>query len=173
MCSANSAYGSYQLAKEGLKVTSFEVAESRRQYAIDKLAVTMVSDMDDAVRDLEGKFDCFFNAHVIEHVPSPVRAFDYALRLLKTNGLFISFCPNGCKEHKANSPKWSKLWGEVHPNFIDEIFLEKSFSRSPRSIGSSPITNASIANDLRMKRINKLENGELFFVAQKISDSWD
>jgi cyclopropane fatty-acyl-phospholipid synthase-like methyltransferase len=32
-------YGSYPLAMEGLKVTSFEVAQSRSQYAIEKLAV--------------------------------------------------------------------------------------------------------------------------------------
>jgi hypothetical protein len=35
----------------------------------------MVSDLDDAVRDLEGKFDCFFTALVIEHVPTPVQVF--------------------------------------------------------------------------------------------------
>jgi hypothetical protein len=33
--------------------------------------------------------------------------------------------------------------GKVHPSFIDETFLDKGFSRSPESIGSSPIVNES------------------------------
>jgi 2-polyprenyl-3-methyl-5-hydroxy-6-metoxy-1,4-benzoquinol methylase len=112
-------YGSYQLAKVGFDVTSFEIAPSRRRYAEQKLGVSTVSSMDEVADRLAGKFDCFFSAHVLEHVPSPVQTFTYAMRLLKMRGLFVSFTPNGSQEHRAASPQWSKLWGEVHPNFVN------------------------------------------------------
>lgn len=166
-------YGSYQLARAGFEVTSFEVAPRRRQYAKERLGVRTVDDMDETARSLSGMFDCFFSAHVIEHVPSPRQSFSYAIRLLKTSGLFVSFTPNGCTEHRTASPQWSKLWGEVHPNFIDDKFLDKSFAGSPRSIGSSPVEDASVArDDLSMMRLGELSGPELFFAARKVSDSW-
>jgi SAM-dependent methyltransferase len=166
-------YGSYQLAKAGFEVAAFEVAPSRRGYAHEKLGVKTLASMDEAVRLYPGQFDCFFSAHVIEHVPSPAQSFSFAMQLLKMNGLFVSFTPNGCQEHKAESPNWSKLWGEVHPNLIDDIFLDRSFKRSPRVAGSSPIVNAQIGDGLKMKRLNGLDDFELFFAARKAGDSWD
>lgn len=165
-------YGSYQLAKAGFEVTAFEVAPTRRRYAKEKLGVRMVDEIDRAVGDLAGHFDCFFSAHVIEHVPAPVQAFTYAMQLLKMNGLFISFTPNGSHDYRSISPGWSKLWGEVHPNFIDDIFLDRSFRRSPRSVGSSPVTNASIVEEPQLKQLNKLDGAELFFAARRVADVW-
>jgi len=166
-------YGSYQMAKAEFEVISFEVAPSRRRYAREKLGVNTVASMDEAVNRYAGQFDCFFSSHVIEHVPSPTQTFRCALQLLKLNGLFVSFTPNGCLEYKAKSPEWSKLWGEVHPNFIDGIFLDHNFHRSPRTLGSTPVMNAQIGDDLQMKRLNGLDGFELFFAARKIGDSWD
>jgi 2-polyprenyl-3-methyl-5-hydroxy-6-metoxy-1,4-benzoquinol methylase len=165
-------YGSYQLAKSGFLVTSFEVAPTRRRYAREKLGVDTVDDMQRTVKSLAGQFDCFFSAHVLEHVPAPRLTFDYALQLLKENGIFVCFTPNGSDHHRSVSPNWKKLWGEVHPNFIDETFLDQSFGRSPRSVGSSPVKNASIPNDLRLQTLNDLEGGELFFVARKVAYTW-
>jgi SAM-dependent methyltransferase len=165
-------YGSYQLARAGFNVTAFEVAPRRKQYAEEKLRVRMVRDMNQAANDFAGHFDVFFAAHVIEHVPSPAQVFSYAMQLLKTNGLFVSFTPNGSRAHRSASPDWSKLWGEVHPNFIDDVFLDRSFRLSPRSVGSSPIANASVAEEPRLTRLNNMDSGELFFVAKKIGEVW-
>lgn len=167
-------YGSYQLTKAGFDVTAFEIAATRRKYAEQKLGVRMVEDMDSAADNFAGQFDCFFSSHVIEHVPSPRHAFAYAMRLLRKDGLFVSFTPNGCKGFRLAHPKnWHMLWGEVHPNMIDDIFLNKSFSHSPRCAGSSPVDNASLAADNSdLARLNALDAFELFFAARRTGDRW-
>ena len=165
-------YGSYQLAQAGFDVVSFEVAPSRRRYAREKLDVRTVDDMDSAANELAGCFDCFFSAHVLEHVPAPAQAFKHAWRLLKPGGLFVSFTPNGSDANRAVAPNWSKLWGKIHPNFIDEMFLDRSFRLSPRVIGSSPVVNASIPEDRTLGYLNKVDGNELFFAARKNGDAW-
>jgi SAM-dependent methyltransferase len=165
-------YGSYQFAKAGFEVVSFEVAPSRARYAHEKLGVRTVEDMNEAATKYVGYFDCFFSAHVLEHVPAPSQSFNYAMQLLRPNGLFVSFMPNGSDANRAIESNWHKHWGEVHPNFIDDIFLDTSFRLSPRAIGSSPVTNASLPEQSQLRRLNKLEGTELFFVAQKSTDNW-
>ncbi|MBI1202921.1 MAG: methyltransferase domain-containing protein [Rhodopseudomonas sp.] len=165
-------YGSYQLARAGYEVAAYEVAPSRRRYARDKLAVRVVDDMGRCIAALAGTFDCFFAAHVIEHVPSPARAFDHAMRLLKPGGLFVSFTPNGSAGHRAASSDWSKLWGEVHPNFIDDVFLDYNFRSSPRVVGSSPVSEAGLPASPELARLDDLAGGELFFAARKAGEAW-
>jgi hypothetical protein len=64
-------------------------------------------------------------------------------------------------------PNWHKWWAEVHPNFIDDIFLLWSFHNSPRVIGSSP---ASAARSARMLQpcevLDDLSRSELFCSSQ-------
>jgi 2-polyprenyl-3-methyl-5-hydroxy-6-metoxy-1,4-benzoquinol methylase len=173
-------YGSYQLGQAGFDVVAYDVAATRRHYAADKLAVRTVANMDDVTRTEAGAFDCFFSAHVIEHLPRPARAFDDAMRLLKPGGLFVSFTPNGSAPHRAASVDWSKLWGEVHPNFIDVEFFDRSFSAAPRAAGSSPVAapvvpqvaHAALPEALVLHRFNDLTGGELFFVARKVGSAW-
>jgi 2-polyprenyl-3-methyl-5-hydroxy-6-metoxy-1,4-benzoquinol methylase len=165
-------YGSYQFAQAGFEAVSFEVASSRRRYAKEKLAVRTVDDMDRISSEFAGQFDCFFSAHVIEHVPSPAKALDYAMQLLKRGGIFVSFTPNGSQAHRSASHSWSTLWGEVHPNFIDDVFFDSSFKFSPRTVGSTPVTDASLTEEPMLTRLNKLEGSELFFAARKIGDTW-
>ena len=165
-------YGSYQFGLAGFKVVSFEIAPTRRKYAAQKLDVRVVDDMETAAATLQGTFDCFFSAHVLEHVPAPALVFKYALSLLRPGGLFVSFVPNGSMEYRAMAVNWNKVWGEVHPNFLDDQFLDKAFRKSPRSIGSSPVSNASLPEDVTLRRVNSLNNVELFFAARKIADTW-
>lgn len=166
-------YGSYQLRRAGYDVVSFEVAPSRKCFAREKLDIPMVDDMNSAVGKFAGAFDCFFSAHVLEHVPSPAVSFSYALKLLKPNGLFVSFTPNGSAAHRARSPMWSKLWGEVHPNFIDDVFLDHSFMSSPRTLSSSPVLDVMLPAKGVLERLNDLQGDELFFVAQKTGERWN
>jgi cyclopropane fatty-acyl-phospholipid synthase-like methyltransferase len=155
-------YGSYQFAQVGFGVTAFEVAPSRRRYAKESLGVSTVDDMDRAVESLAGQFDCFFSAHVLEHVPSPRRVFTYAFRLLAPSGLFVAFTPNGSASCRSAHKSWSNLWGEVHPNFIDEIFLDRSFKRLPRCVGTSPVVGASLPDIPEIKLLDDLTRAELF-----------
>ena len=165
-------YGSYQFTQVGYDVVSFEVAPGRRRFGREKLSILAVDDMDRAATDLALGFDCFFSAHVLEHVPSPAQSLKYAMRLLKPGGLFVSFTPNGSRGHRAKSANWSKLWGEVHPNFIDDVFLDLSFRLTPRAVGSSPVSNASLPDITELKRLDKVDGDELFFVARKVRDTW-
>lgn len=165
-------YGSYQFALAGFDVRSFEIAARRRSFASDHLGVQVVSDMDVFSERNAQQFDCFFSAHVLEHVPSPSRIFGYAHSLLKLGGLFVAFVPNGSQEHRNVSKQWSYLWGEVHPNFLDDEFFDKSFDLVPRSIGSSPITNAFVSDRAELNRLGCLDGDELFFVARKTRQSW-
>ncbi len=165
-------YGSYQIARAGFEVAAYEVAPTRRAYARQKLGVKTADSIDSAASQLAGQFDCFFSAHVIEHVPSPSAAFRHAMRLLKRGGVFVSFTPNGCQERRQISPEWHWAWGEVHPNLIDDDFLDTSFKLSPRAIGVSPVKTVSLPETPSMTRLNKLDSGELFFAARKTGEAW-
>ena len=162
-------YGSYQMSRAGYSVVAFEVAPSRRRYAEQKLGVAMVADVEKAVNDpnFAGKFDCFFSAHVLEHVPSPAAVFQFARALLRPSGLFVSFTPNGCEKARAFSPEWNKWWGEVHPNFIDDRFLDGAFGGSPRVMGSSPVGAIDFPSENILRRLDDLTRAELFFAARK------
>ncbi len=165
-------YGSYQLAQAGFEVSAFEVAPTRRRYASEKLRVRTVDDMDRAAEEFSGAFDCFFSAHVLEHVPAPALSFQYAMRLLRHGGLFVSFTPNGSDAYRRIAPRWSKVWGESHPNFIDAVFLDRSFKGSPRAAGSSPVQNPALPNSNVLARLDGLAGAELFFAARKVGNDW-
>jgi cyclopropane fatty-acyl-phospholipid synthase-like methyltransferase len=165
-------YGSYQLTRAGFNVVAFEISPTRRRYAAEKLGVRTVADMDRAVVEFAGQFDCFFSAHVLEHVPSPNQAFAYALQQLAPGGLFVSFTPNGSAACRAKLKGWSGLWGEVHPNFIDEVFLDYNFICVPRCIGSSPVQSAALPSSPNLRRLDNLERVELFFAARKNGIAW-
>ncbi len=153
-------------------MTAFDIGRTRRRYAHEKLDVNTIGNMDDLPGSLVGAFDCFFSAHVLEHVPSPRQVFAYAIQLLKVNGVFVSFTPNGCQEHRNSSDDWSKAWGEVHPNYIDVRFLDKNFRLSPRCAGASPVANAFLPEEAHLETLNSLESCELFFAARKTETSW-
>jgi 2-polyprenyl-3-methyl-5-hydroxy-6-metoxy-1,4-benzoquinol methylase len=159
-------YGSFQLNKAGFDVMAYEVAPSRRDYAQHRLHVTTVNRMEHALCQCARSFDCFFSAHVLEHIPSPTQCFNYAKMLLRPGGLFISFTPNGGERFRASSPDWSKLWGEVHPNFIDEVFLDHSFADMPRVFGSSPVAGARLPDRPVKLVLDSLDRYELFFAAR-------
>jgi SAM-dependent methyltransferase len=165
-------YGSYQFARAGFDVAAFEVAHTRRHFAHEKLSVRTFDDMERAAADLAGQVDCFFSAHVLEHVPAPSKSFRYAMRLLKPSGFFVSFTPNGSEAHRAASRDWSKVWGQAHPQFIDDVFLDHSFKLSPRAVGSSPVGDISPPAECRLNRVDKLAGGELVFAARKTGEAW-
>jgi 2-polyprenyl-3-methyl-5-hydroxy-6-metoxy-1,4-benzoquinol methylase len=162
-------YGAYQMGKAGYSVLAFEIAPTRKKYAEDKLSVSTVADMEEAVIDprLTGTFDCFFSSHVLEHVPCPSKVFRFADVLLRRGGLFVSFTPNGSEAARSSHPQWSKWWGEVHPNFIDDRFLNHAFHRWPRVVGSSPVGAIEFPSQPVMRRLDQLSGEELFFSARK------
>lgn len=128
-------YGSYQFARAGYDVLSYEIAEDRRKYGVAKLGVRHV-DEPFAIspgHPLHNAFDCFFSAHVLEHVPAPSRVIDLAWRCLRPGGVFIAVTPNGMQAYRERFPhSWRTMWGGVHPNLIDNEFYDEQFSKSRR-----------------------------------------
>jgi len=169
-------YGSFQLTQAGFNVTAYEVAPTRRRYAMQKLDVHCIEDLDKFISDPNntGQFDCFFSAHVLEHIPAPARAFQYAHALLRKGGVFVSFTPNGSEPFRSASAAWSRLWGEVHPNFIDVEFLEKSFNGSSCIVGSSPIESDAVRfpDGAEIVKLDALKGDELVFAARKNGGGW-
>jgi len=98
-------YGTWQLAQAGYNMIGYEIGKSRAAYARDKMGVE-VYDVREQVR---GKFDVFFSAHVMEHVPSVQETIHYAKSMLKPGGLFVAFTPNGSEEFRQGYPvNWHK-----------------------------------------------------------------
>jgi 2-polyprenyl-3-methyl-5-hydroxy-6-metoxy-1,4-benzoquinol methylase len=162
-------YGSYQMMRAGYRVTSFEIAPTRRRFATNKLGVHTIDKMDRAAGNPEylGAFDCFFSSHVIEHVPEPDVVFRYARALLRTGGVFVSFTPNGSEPARVGLRNWSNLWGEVHPNFIDVDFMDRAFHGWSRMVGTSPVDPPQFPKTPSLLRANDLSGYELFFAAMK------
>lgn len=133
-------YGSYQLQQAGFDVTAFEISRTRGAFARSKLGVNVVADFDGFVASDANTFDVFFSSHVLEHVPSPSKVIRDGFNLLKPGGLFVSFFPNCSESWRETDPgSWSGLWGKVHPNALDEVYLNREFSAYPRVLGSSPV----------------------------------
>lgn len=165
-------YGSWQFQQAGFDTWAAEVSRPRREFAAKKLGVRIIEDLDDAIdsNSLAGTFDCFFSAHVLEHVPAPSKVIELARRLVRPGGLFVSITPNGNQAYRAKAPKlWSKAWGEVHPHFIDDEFLDLQFADCPRIVRSIDETSAgfdslTVPNHGTSKR--ELHRPELLFAVR-------
>jgi 2-polyprenyl-3-methyl-5-hydroxy-6-metoxy-1,4-benzoquinol methylase len=128
-------YGASQLGRAGFRVKGFEISQSRCSYARKKLDVDATSN----IAELEGSYDCFFSAHVIEHVPSPSDMIMLARRLLRPGGLFVAFTPNGCfARHERDYHGWHHHWGFVHPQLIDAEFFIEAVSPDVFLVASNP-----------------------------------
>ncbi len=170
-------YGSWQLAKAGFRIWACEISRSRRAYAADKLGVRVVEDTAYFANSQRGSFDCFFSAHVLEHVPSPNAVISLARKLLKPGGLFVAATPNGSMTFRnAREKAWMKFWGEVHPNLLDEVFYTSIFSSEPLLVFSRDERDAGPTADevavfWRGERVvSRLGGHELVCVA-RLNDS--
>lgn len=165
-------YGSWQFAKAGYQVKSFEISKPRAEFATKKLNVDCLPEI--SYRTFRGKlantFDCFFSAHVLEHVPSPAKVIELASMALKPGGWFIAFTPNGSEQFQRIDPKaWRMLWGKVHPNFLDEKYYETAFKGKRHFIASSPVDGASVERFVASggpSAVGNLEGPELFCMAR-------
>lgn len=134
-------YGSWQFARHGYDVTSFELSRPRSEFARRKLGVACLTELPRAetVGALAHTFDIFFSSHVLEHVPRPRDVIELARALLKPEGLFVAFTPNGSAQFRASNPtEWHTLWGKVHPNVLDEVYYRAAFENSRIHFDTSP-----------------------------------
>lgn len=128
-------YGSWQFAQAGYNVTACEISAPRCEYARTYLGINAYTNTE----NVRGPFDIFFSSHVLEHVPSVSRCLELARKVLKPGGWFVSFTPNGSDAFLARCPKnWKRLWGLVHPNYLDDKFYSKAFKSDLYLLASSP-----------------------------------
>ena len=122
-----------------------------------------------------GCYDVFFSAHVIEHVPSVSRMLTLGLRLLRPGGLFVAFTPNASPMARQARPgPWSKLWGFVHPQLIDEEYLNEGPLPAAWCAASDPYPQQEIRAWRRSGRELRMGvGGEMFFAAVKPEDGAD
>lgn len=168
-------YGSHQLARKGYEVDAFEISLPRATFAQTHLGVSMPKRED----LIPASYDVFFSAHVMEHVPSVSAFIQTGLKLLKPGGLFIAFTPNGSAKFRARAPSdWHLMWGQVHPQLIDEVYLESLFPKGPMLIHSAPLCQfhhpehlAPVKAWTRSKgaEVACLDHIELLFAFQKAS----
>jgi len=167
-------YGSWQLSQAGYMVKAYEISRQRAGYAGAKLGVDLIDDVAKFANGLaeEDKFDCFFSAHVLEHVPSPSAVIGLSRALLKEDGLFIAATPNGSAMFRKVQPQaWRKYWGLVHPNFLDEVFYRAAFAERPICLVSSHVDLAAISAFLAGSEsvTGDLTGGELVLIAKGIT----
>lgn len=117
-------YGSWQIAKKGYDVYSYEISKPRARFAAERLKIKCSSEIADyEAKEFFSQFDAVFSNHVVEHLPQPSSIIELAHRLLKPGGYLIAITPNGSLKYRdSHSESWHRSWGEVHPNLIDEEF---------------------------------------------------
>lgn len=159
-------YGSWQWQKMGYHVSAFEISRPRCEYARKHLGVDATSDMD----TITGPFDVIFSSHVLEHVPSVQDSIGMLMKMLKPGGIFVAFTPNGSMQFRnAAQDSWSRLWGEVHPNFLDDEFYSSNFNGVSTVLASSPYTDVlgdPVANWTTSAKYD-LRGSELMFALKK------
>lgn len=114
-------YGSWQLRQTGFKVYSLEISYPRAAYARANLGCTIVED----TSQIPEPVDCFFSAHVIEHLQDPTLIWREADKILGIGGKIIIFCPNGEPKREAiiGRKAYDYLWPQVHPMVITPRFM--------------------------------------------------
>lgn len=160
-------YGSWQFKQYGFEVEAFEISDSRANFARNELKLKVHS----TLSKVSNSFDFFFSSHVLEHVPSVKEVIDFGFSILKPGGIFVAFTPNGSIDHRnKNYYNWHKLWGAVHPNFLDNVYYENILSNKSFLLSSNPYDYPKFAN--WMKNTNEhtvldLSGQELLVVAKK------
>jgi SAM-dependent methyltransferase len=136
-------YGSWQLRQAGFCVYSFEVSRARAGYARSSLGCETV----DNLSTLDGKVDCFFSSHVIEHLPNPTTILEMARKALRPGGVGVTFCPNG-DPSSAWSDHYGDLLGKHHPSVITPAFLRHACAVAGFTVNmySNPYDLDGIAN---------------------------
>lgn len=126
-------YISYQMRKRGLMVESYDISEPRAKFGNSKLGLNIKISEDEITKGQ----DVFFSSHVIEHHPNPGLMIGKAREVLKPDGWFVCYCPNGSEEYfKENRKAFHSSWGLVHPFFLNKKFFQNQFIKNPYYIGS-------------------------------------
>lgn len=159
-------YTTWQLQNAGYRATGFEPDKLRCDYAVTRMGVPAYC----SERRLQpGGFDVFYCAHVLEHVANASRLLSTARQLVRPGGWIVLLTSNGCESRRqADATAWSKSWGAVHPNLIDEAFYNCAAGGSAMLLASDPYDIAAIrdwaASTARPTTVGNLSGGELLAI---------
>ncbi|NPV77895.1 MAG: methyltransferase domain-containing protein [Anaerolineae bacterium] len=134
-------YGSWQLRQAGYRITAYEISVPRCTYARQELGIDAHFRLD----ELGGPFDIFFSSHVFEHVPSVSQCIQFAMQSVKPGGWLVVFTPNGSEPfRRVDFQAWNQLWGQVHPNYLDDVFYKNTFRDYPFLLSSGDVDEQKI-----------------------------
>jgi SAM-dependent methyltransferase len=124
---ANWGYASWQFARSGFDVVSYEISQKMAAFG-KKLGVSIETD----ISRVGANFDAVYSCHVLEHIPDPRSVIIKQLTLVKPGGLVVAHTPNGSRAYRTRAPNFSLTWGQVHPvlltdNFIEHVAEERPF----------------------------------------------
>jgi len=163
---ASWGYGSWQLRHAGYNVYSYEIAPTRAAYAAARLGCHMLREP----LGLPEPVDCFFSAHVLEHLADPSSLWRTARAALKAGGTLVLFMPNGEPARETVNPQaYHQIWGKVHPLLLSAAALQNmALSFGFRGCAySTPFPQQLIADH----EPGPLLGDELAFVASRLGDS--
>ncbi len=161
-------YGAWQLEKRaGYVVQGFEISKPRCAFARSELKVNAV----DSIDSIDPTFDCFFSAHVLEHLPDLSQVISLALSKLRAGGMFVAFTPNGSEINRQHDAwNWHRRWGFVHPQLLDERFCHHISWNGPRLVASQPFDTSAIAEWDQANSVElSVAGDELLLVLKKLS----
>ncbi len=153
-------YGSWQLRHAGYDVYSYEVSVPRATYAATQLGCRII-----APEEMNRPVDCFFSAHVIEHLPNPRTIFSAAQRLLGPGGWLVLFMPNGDPSLQSVMPGYHRLWGEPHPLLLSGEAL--TVMGEAHGFDGRTYTSPYDLELIAARRPGRLSGGELAFIGQR------
>lgn len=161
---ASWGYASWQFKQAGFEVYSLEISQPRAAYAREKLHCRLIND----IEEIPGRVRGFFSSHVIEHLPDPNLLWQATSRVLDSNGIMVTFCPNGepLREQICGSKMYHQLWSHKHPLLLNGRCLRemaKSYGFTPY-IFSTPY---SIEDIQSLKEPVELCGDELLLIARR------
>jgi hypothetical protein len=129
---ANWGYASWQFARAGFEVKSFEISKPRAAYG-EKLGITIHTDIDEVGRD----FDVVYSCHVLEHTPNPRETLLKQLSLVKPGGFVAAHTPNGSVDYRmGNYYNFHLSWGQSHPVLLSDGFVQSVAGSLPYFVTS-------------------------------------
>jgi hypothetical protein len=160
---ANWGYASWQFARAGFNVTSFEISKHRAAFG-KKLGLTIHTDIDKVGHG----FDAVYSSHVLEHTTTPREVLLKQLSLVKPGGLVVAHTPNGSKGFRLkNRASFHRIWGQVHPVLLTDEFVEKFAGSLPCIVTSDDRPENVSTWDRTSQTKQPSCEGGLFFAIQK------
>lgn len=156
---ANWGYASWQFARSGFDVTSYEISKERANFG-KKLGIDIHTD----IATVGDGFDVVYSSHVMEHTPNPKESIDEQLALVRPGGLVVAHTPNGSAAHREAAVKsFNRLWGLAHPVLLTKEFVQHVAGPRPYLITSDDRPEMVSQWDGQSQMVGDLSGGGLFF----------